>query len=291
MARTASIRDRRSTPVSTSAINGSDTRPTRCRRSRALLDRWDCPAGCRGVLGSDRFGYFISAIPQDIPANHFSDKTNPKSRVGRHPFVVAHEGNAEALTKPNAPHQPHGLESADEPSADVRVEEGCLVGTDDDIRLVEKVKGTSGTNSLNGADHRLPHLLPFRAQELARITVVPDIFWLPIVRMDIEAGTEGAIARRPQDDRVDAWIGLDAMPGMPHFLAHLTVECVEVVGTVERQNRQPVRRTGLVPNRLVIGRELRGRHRCHCGAASCSCVESIFLVMVAAVLRTARSRG
>ena len=150
-------------------------------------------------LARDAGGDLVGAVPR---ARHgaTTSVTSPmrSAVVGRHPLVVARQRDAQRLAQADAAHQADRFERRHHAVGDVRVEERRVVGADDDVGFVDEVERARGADALHRAHDRLPHLLPLRAQQLARVLVVPDVVGLAVALLGVEAGAERAVARGPR---------------------------------------------------------------------------------------------
>ena len=124
------------------------------------------------------------------------------------------------------------------------------MGADDDVGLVHEVEGAGGAHALHGADDRLPHLLPLRAEQLAGVLVVPDVVGLAVGLLDVEPGAERAVAGGAQHHGVDRRVVLDPLP-RARISSHIwRSKALSDVGAVQRDRRDAVGRR-LVADRLV----------------------------------------
>src|SRR6476620_4552930 len=109
----------------------------------------------------------------------------------------------------------------------MRIEKRSVCRTNHHVGLVDEVERTGGAYALHRAYHRLPHLLPLRAEQLARVFVVPDAVRLSVAGLYVETGAECTVARGAQHDGIDRVIEFDCPPSPLHLLAHGAVERVE----------------------------------------------------------------
>ena len=193
-----------------------------------------------GRLAGDAGRDLVGPRPQLVAGDDLGDEADAQRGLGGDPLVVARQRDAQRLGQADPAHEADRLERGHQPVGDVRVEEGGVLRADDDVGLVEEVEGAGGADAVHRAHDRLPHLLPLRAEQLARVLVVPDVVGLAVGLLRVEAGAERPVARGPQHDGVDRRVVLDPLPRRAHLLAHPAVEGVEHLGPVQRDRRDVV---------------------------------------------------
>jgi hypothetical protein len=179
----------------------------------------------------------VGAVPELRPLHHLGDQADAERGVRRHSLVVPAERDPERLGQADSPHEADRLDRGDQTERDVRIEERRVVGTDDDVGLVQEVEGACGADALHRTDDRLPHLLPLRAEQLARVLVVPHVERLAVVLADIEAGAERAVTCGAQHNGVHAAVVLIRCHASRTSLHIVRLSALRTVRAVQRDGR------------------------------------------------------
>ena len=139
-----------------------------------------------------------------------------------------------------------GLEGGGHAVGDVRVEEGRVVGGDDELDLAEHVERAAARHALHRRDDGLPAVHALRADVTARVVVHPRGRVAGVVAHGhpvrvrfgmrfgtVDAGAEG-LALTGQDDAAHLVVVAEAVPHLVQLVLHLLVDRIEYLRTVER---------------------------------------------------------
>src|SRR5690606_7230043 len=113
--------------------------------------------------------------PQLLLRQYLADQTNIFRRLRTHALVVAEQRDAHDITDGNAVTQADWLHRTDESVGDMRIEELRILGAEDDVGFIEKIKCAAATQPVHRDDQWLEDIIGFGAEFGAGVLHVPDI--------------------------------------------------------------------------------------------------------------------
>ncbi len=166
--------------------------------------------------------------------------------------MVAEEGHPHDLAEGHAVQHERRLEHSRHAVRHVRVEEGGVVGGDEDVRLAEQVEGAPAGHAVDGGDHRLPAVVAARSEPAARIRIGQGVEAVldPLVGRDlgaIDARAKSLVTGCGDDHRPHVVVVTHVGPRRRHLVAHGGREGVVPIGPIQRDGRHAVGH--LVPDR------------------------------------------
>ena len=204
--------------------------------------------GCRRVL-ADLLGDLLGDLEQPVRWRQLVDEPELVGALGRHPVVPPAERQPQRRTERQPLRQADVLDRADHPDVGVGVDEGRLVGCDDDVGIDDEVEAGAGDESVDGTDRRLPHVVLARRpvnllvqRSLARLHGSPRRH-----RPEVGAGAEVSLAGAGDDRAADPRVFANLGPDRLERLDHAGVEGVAAVGPIDpdvgdvvRASRRPI---------------------------------------------------
>ena len=164
----------------------------------------------------------------------------------RHALVVAEERHAKHLTERHVLQHLHRLVDRRHAVGDMRIEEGGVIGSDDDVALGEHVERSAARHAVDRTDHRFPEVARFRPEIVTRIVVhevVRRAVQTRVTRhvgelglVSIDADTERRVAGGGEHDCVDPIVAAERPPRGLQLLLHGGAEGVVGLGSIERDD-------------------------------------------------------
>ena len=122
-------------------------------------------------------GWALAITPAAHPARSRSshgrddlgDQPDLQRPLGGHALLAAEEGQAHQVAEGHAPGHLQRLEGGGHVEGEVGVEEGGVLGGDDEVDLAEHVEGAAAGDAVDGRDHRLPQVVALRPEVLAGV--------------------------------------------------------------------------------------------------------------------------
>ena len=171
-----------------------------------------------------------------VAGDHLGDEADLVGPLGGHPLVGTEQRESHHLLEGHLVQEEDRLEGGRHAVGDVRVEEGGVVGGDDEVHLAEDVEGPAAGHPVDRGDDRLPEVVRLRADALARVVEVPGRVVageLPgrqvLDRADalaVEPGRECLVARAGEHDAADVVVGAEPEPQLAQLPLHGGVEGV-----------------------------------------------------------------
>ena len=190
-------------------------------------------------------GDLVSALEQAVVLDDLADHAEFVGALGAHPLVLAHQRHSQRDVARQHPGQPHHLAAGHQADADMRVEEGGLVGGDHDVAGGDPVEPRAAAQSVDRGQDRFGHRAKRRGALLRRLPLVvggqvgpfvDDLAVLGDLR-DVGAGAESpAVAGHDQNPDVVVVLGFVICGAQ--FGDHVRAERVECVRAIERDRRR-----------------------------------------------------
>jgi len=161
----------------------------------------------------------------------------------RHALVVAEERQPHDLGERRDAGHVDRLERRGHAVGDMGVEKGGVIGGNNEVHFAEEVEGSSARHTVDCGDHRLPEVIGFGADALARVVEVPgrvvagELSWRQVVhRFDlttVQAGAECLLTASGEHHAADVVVFPKHRPQFPEFDLHHRVEGVVGLGAIE----------------------------------------------------------
>jgi hypothetical protein len=142
---------------------------------------------------------------QFLAGHNLRDEPDLQCTRRREPFGTTEQGQAEHFAQRHAPQEMQRLVHGGHAEGDVRIEEGGVVGGDDDVGFTEQVGRSPAGDPVDGSDDRLPEAGRLRSEEFPDILTdvgarVRDELAAGIELIAVIPRTEGLFARPGEDD-------------------------------------------------------------------------------------------
>jgi 2-(1,2-epoxy-1,2-dihydrophenyl)acetyl-CoA isomerase len=196
--------------------------------------------------GGDGGGRLLRGGVQAVSGDDLLDEADLVRPPGAHPLGGAEQRHAHDLADRHPLEHHHGLEHRGKAVGRVRVEEGGVLGRDDELNLTEQVEGATAGHPVDRGDHRLPQLARgLRRQQVDRIVRVhrgpadlPEV-GIPARFTDrrigaVEPGAERLVPGASENHDPDVVVFAQLPPAGVNLMHHLPVKGVEHLGPVER---------------------------------------------------------
>lgn len=178
---------------------------------------------------------------------HLADQPGLIGTAGRHPFGRTHQGHPGHLPERHPLRHVDRLVRADHAVRRMGVEEGRLLGCDDELRLAQQIERPAARHPLHGGDHRLPQVVRLRPDRDQRIVDRVRGRGLRDLHVAVEPRAEGATARAGHDDGPHVVIESERPPDTGQFVGRRQIDRVQPLGPVEGDERDPGLLVGLRP--------------------------------------------
>ncbi len=178
---------------------------------------------------------------------HLADQPGFVGTAGRHSFGRTHQGHPGHLPERHPLRHVDRLVRADHAVRRMRVEEGRLLGRDDELRLAQQIERPTARHPLHGGDHRLPQVVRLRPDRDQRIVDRVRGRGLRHLHVPVEPRTEGPPARARHDDGPHLVIEAERPPDAAQFIRRRQIDRVQLLGPVEGDDRDPGLLVGLRP--------------------------------------------
>lgn len=224
------------------------------RHVQALEDgQPGAPNGQRRI-GIDDVGDLVRPLQQPVVLDDLADQPELVGALCAHPLVLAHQRHPQRDRAGQHPRHPDQFAAGHQADADVRVEEGGLLGRDHDVGRRDPIHARAATDSVHRGQHRLGHGAKRRRPFLRGLPLVvgrqvrPLVDHLAVFRdlLDVGARAERA-AGAGDDEQPHPVVVLRLVVGGPQFGDHVRAERVEGVRAVQGDGRG-------VPVDLVLDR-------------------------------------
>src|SRR5262249_29358508 len=209
-------------------------------RPHRALDR-------QGRLRRDGVGRPRRPLVQLLLGRDLRDEADLVRALCGQALVVAQQREAHDLAEGHDPRHVDGLERRRHPVRHVWVEEGGVLGGDDELDLAQHVEGAAARDAVDGRDHGLPQVGALGTDVVAGIVeherraAGSDPVGIGRVAATathllhaVDAGAERLLARPGQDDATHVVMAPEAAPQRVELALHERVERVEAVRPVER---------------------------------------------------------